>query len=426
MTRHLAFVEANTTGTGMIALRTARDLGLVPVFLTSDRTRYLGLEETGAEVVVCDTNAPATLTAELGALPSGLAGVTTTSEFYVSAVAEAAAELRLPGNPLEVVRRCRDKGQVRAALRAAGLPQPRFAVVRVQEDLDEALTQVGLPCVAKPVDDSGSQLVRWCGTRNEVREHAAQVMVARTNVRGQRAAGAVLLEEFLDAPEYSVEMFSVDGVHHCVGITRKTVTGSPYFVETRHIYPAPLEEAAEAVLRKAAVDALDVLGIRLGPTHVEIRLMSQGPALIELNPRLAGGMIPELVRLAHGVDLLRQQLHAAVGHDVDLRPTCDGITGVAFLLPPRGGVLLRITGAQEAARLEHVARVTVTGQPGREVRPARNAYDRLGSVITHGRDTAEVDAALDKALEVLKVELEDLVPPSGSARWNPKDGTRRQ
>ncbi|MEU9333238.1 ATP-grasp domain-containing protein [Streptomyces sp. NPDC048290] len=426
MTRHLAFVEANTTGTGMIALRTARDLGFVPVFLTSDRTRYLGLEETGAEVVDCDTNAPATLTATLGALPGSLAGVTTTSEFYVLAVAEAAAELGLPGNPPEVVRRCRDKGQVRAALRAAGMPQPRFAVVRAEEDLDEALTRVGLPCVAKPVDDSGSQLVQWCGTRNEVREHAAQIMAVRTNVRGQRAAGAVLLEEFLDAPEFSVEMFSVDGVHRCVGITRKTVTGSPYFVETRHIYPAPLEEAAESVLHKAAVDALDVLGIRLGPTHVEIRLTSQGPALIELNPRLAGGMIPELVRLAHGADLLRQQLHAALGHDVDLRPTRDGIAGVAFLLPPREGVLRRITGAQEAARLEHVARVTVTGQPGREVRLARNAYDRLGSVITHGRDTAEVDAALDKALEVLEVELEDLVPPSGPARRNPEDGTRRQ
>ncbi|MEU2995043.1 ATP-grasp domain-containing protein [Streptomyces griseoincarnatus] len=426
MTRHLAFIEANTTGTGMIALRTARDLGLVPLFLTSDSTRYLGLEETGAEVVDCDTNAPAAVTAALGALPPGsLAGATTTSEFYVSAVAEAAAELSLPGNPPKVVRRCRDKGQVRAALQAAGMPQPRFAVVRAEEELDEALTGVGLPCVAKPVDESGSQLVRWCATQDEVREHAALVMAVRTNVRGQPAAGAVLLEEFLDAPEYSVEMFSVDGVHHCVGITRKTVTGRPYFVETRHIYPAPLGEAVEAALRKTAMDALDVLGVRLGPTHVEIRLTSQGPALIELNPRLAGGMIPELVRLAHGVELLRQQLHAAVGHDVDLRPTRGGSAGVAFLLPPRAGVLRRVTGAEEAARLEHVARVTVTGRAGREVRPARNAYDRLGSVIAHSGGTAEVDAVLDKALGMLGVELEDLVPASGSARQDPEAGTRR-
>ncbi|MGW2986491.1 ATP-grasp domain-containing protein [Streptomyces goshikiensis] len=323
------------------------------------------------------------------------------------------------------MRRCRDKGQVRVALQAAGMPQPRFAVVRTEEDLDEALTRVGLPCVAKPVDDSGSQLVRWCGTRDEAREHAALVMAVRTNVRGQPAAGAVLLEEFLDAPEYSVELFSVDGVHHCVGITRKTVTGIPYFVETRHVYPAPLGEAAEAALRKAASDALDVLGVRLGPTHVEIRLTSQGPALIELNPRLAGGMIPELVRLAHGVDLLGQQLHAALGHDVDLQPTRAGSAGVAFLLPQRSGVLRRVTGAEDATRLERVARVTVTGRPGKEVRPARDAYDRLGSVIAQGCGTAEVDAVLDKALGILGLELEDLVPSSGLARRDGEEGTRR-
>lgn len=51
----MLFVESNTTGTGMIALSRARELGLTPVLLTAGPQRYAGLAETGAEVVVCDT-----------------------------------------------------------------------------------------------------------------------------------------------------------------------------------------------------------------------------------------------------------------------------------------------------------------------------------------------------------------------------------
>ncbi|MER5497672.1 ATP-grasp domain-containing protein [Streptomyces sp. NPDC002561] len=407
MPRHLAFVEANTTGTGMIALRTAREAGFVPVFLTSDATRYTGLDGTGAEVVLCDTNTPAALRAALDSLPVGsLAGITTTSEFYVPAVAQMALELGLPGNPPDAVRRARDKAQVRAALVAAGVPQPRFAVARTPDELDDAVSRVGLPCVVKPVDDSGSQLVRRCLTRAEVNEHADRVLAVRTNVRGQEAAGAVLLEEFLDAPEYSVETFSVAGEHTCVGITRKSVTSGPHFVETRHIYPAPLDDEQRTMLRRAATDALRALDIQNGPCHIEVKLTDTGATLIELNPRLAGGMIPELIRLAEGVDLLDQQIHAASGGTPDLRPRHRGCAGVAFLLPTTTGTLRRITGATEAVALPDVERVTVTGTPGRRVRPAQSAYDRLGSVIARGGHPGEVEATLDKALALLGIDVD--------------------
>jgi cysteine synthase len=49
----LIFIEANTSGTGMTALRTAAGLGLRPVLLTRDVARYPGLPEAGGAVVPC-------------------------------------------------------------------------------------------------------------------------------------------------------------------------------------------------------------------------------------------------------------------------------------------------------------------------------------------------------------------------------------
>ncbi|MEU6788773.1 ATP-grasp domain-containing protein [Nonomuraea angiospora] len=402
----LVFIEANTTGTGMIVLRTAAEAGLAPVFLTSDPGRYAGLADTGARVVRCDTNTPAALETALDALAGDLAGITTTSEFYVTAVAEQAARLGLPGNSPDVVRRCRDKGLVRLALAAAGVPQPRFAVAHAPADVDAAMATAGPPCVVKPVDDSGSRLVRWCGTREEVHEQARRVLGVRTNVRGQPAATAVLLEEFVDAPEYSVEMFGRSGEHVRVGVTRKTVTEGPHFVETRHVFPAPLAPGEQEELTGAAEHALRVLGLAHGPAHLELRLDAGRARMIEVNPRLAGGLIPELVLLATGVDLLREQLNAASGRPVDLRPTRSAYAGVAFLLAPGPGTLRGVHGVCEAAALDGVERVTVTARPGQEVRPATSAYDRLGSVIACGRSVAEVDALLDKALGLIGVDLD--------------------
>ncbi|MFE3288729.1 pyridoxal-phosphate dependent enzyme, partial [Streptomyces sp. NPDC059233] len=90
--RHLLFVESNTTGTGMLALDRARELGTVPVLLTADPDRYRGLAETGAEVVRCDTNSDAALRAAVQERfrREEIAGVTTTSDFYVPAAARIA------------------------------------------------------------------------------------------------------------------------------------------------------------------------------------------------------------------------------------------------------------------------------------------------------------------------------------------------
>ncbi|MFE9799225.1 ATP-grasp domain-containing protein [Streptomyces goshikiensis] len=401
----LVFVESNTTGTGMIALDSAREAGLRPVLLTADPARYQGLDATGATVVRCDTNTFAELAAAVHALPGDLAGVTTTSDFYVALAAELAASLGLPGNPPDAVRACRDKARTRELLREAGLPQPRFAAVCTPEATAAAVVSVGLPCVVKPVGGSGSELVRLCGAVEQAEQAVRAILGVTTNVRGQRVEPVALVEAFLDGPEFSVEMFSRGGEACCVGVTRKSVTSGDHCVETRHIYPAPVPEADHAWLADYAGRVLGVLGITTGPTHLEVRLTSRGPELVEINPRLAGGMIPELVRLADGRDLLRGQLDAATGRSVDLSAVRRRCAGVAFLLPPGPGTVVRVTGVEDAEALPGVVRVIVGATPGRSVRSARDAYDRLGSVIACGADAAEVDAVLDKAIGLIGIEL---------------------
>ncbi|MFD2122941.1 ATP-grasp domain-containing protein [Streptomyces cirratus] len=283
--RHLLFVESNTTGTGMLALDLARDLNCVPVLLTGDPDRYRGLEATGAEVVRCDTNSvPALRTAiQERFRREEIAGITTTSDFYVPAVAGLSRWLGLPGNPQEAMAVCRDKSALRGTLRAAGVRQPRYAVVRDPSQVAGAVARTGLPCVVKPADDSGSTGVLLCTDEATAAAHATRILAVTTNARGMPTARTVLVEEFLDGPEYSVEMFTWDGRTECVGITAKSVTGSPYFVEHRHLFPAPLPAGTAQRITETVAAALEAAGVRLGATHTEVKLTPEGPAVVEIN-----------------------------------------------------------------------------------------------------------------------------------------------
>ncbi|MFE3742583.1 pyridoxal-phosphate dependent enzyme [Streptomyces sp. NPDC059134] len=406
----LVFVESNTTGTGMLALRTATRLGFAPVLLAKDPGRYQGLDATRCETVVCDTEDDAAVRAAASAAGRNLAGTTTTSDFYLAHTARLARALGLPGHADEAAAACRDKSLTRAALRDAGVGQPRHAVVDDEGGAASAVASVGLPCVVKPADGSGSQDVRWCGDEATALAQVTLILAGTENVRGQARAGKALVEEFVEGPEYSLEMFCADGEAVCVGVTQRTSTELPYFVETGHLFPAALPSAARAELAETARHALKAIGFERGPAHVEARLTAAGPVVMEINGRLAGGMIPELVRAATGIDLMDQQIRAATGRPLRLVADRARCAGLRFLTASDHGRLTGVTGTAEAAGIPGVESVVTTGTPGRLVRPPQDAYDRLGHVIAVADTPQEVDAALDRAMAVLRVET---VPAAG-------------
>ncbi|MGW8354473.1 pyridoxal-phosphate dependent enzyme [Streptomyces wedmorensis] len=403
----LVFVESNTTGTGMLALSRARDLGLAPVLLTNRPGRYPGIGEADCEVIRCDTNdadAPAAaLRARFDA--DEVAGVTTTSEFYLEAAASLAATLGVPGNPPAAVAACRRKSETRRLLTDAGLPQPVSVAVTSEAEVAGAVAATGLPCVVKPAADSASTGVLLCGSVEQARDHAAKLLAITHNVREQAVPTEVLVEELVGGTEYSVETIFADGELHVVGVTRKSVSPPPSFVELRHAFPAPLDETASGEIERVVRAAVEAVGLRHGACHTELRLTPAGPTVIEINARLAGGMIPELIRLAGGPDLLTQQLRAAAGLPVELPRGELTPTGVAFLTSSEEGRLASLDGHEAARSLPGVAEVHIARRPGDPVRPATDAYDRMGYVIASADSVEELDRSLDAALDRITVRL---------------------
>ncbi|HVR99864.1 MAG TPA: ATP-grasp domain-containing protein [Thermoanaerobaculia bacterium] len=408
---HFVFIESNTTGTGAIAVERMLARGDRVTFLTRSREKYpfLADPKPGLEVAGVETNDVEAIAAFLGGLleRTGVDVVLTFSDFYVAIVAEVAARFGFRYLSPAPARTCRSKLLTREALRRAGLPTPDFWRLSSEEEALRLSREVRYPCVVKPPSDSSSYGVRVVRDAGELLAQYRALSAETANVRGQALDGTVLVESYLDGPEYSVETVTLPGGPAVVlGVTDKHLSPPPHFVETGHDFPSAADPAVVAGLAGATTAALDAVGFDFGPAHTELRWTERGPVVVEINARLAGGMIPELVRYALGVDLLDTLLDLLLGRPVDLRPTRHETASVRFLTVDRRGRLAGWQGAEAARSLPTVREVFFGKEAGALVQPAENAYHRLGFVIAAGPDRSLVQADLQRALAALHAEVE--------------------
>jgi S-sulfo-L-cysteine synthase (3-phospho-L-serine-dependent) len=394
-------VESNTTGSGRLFGASARRLGLRPVMLAKDPARYpyVAVDEIEAQVV--DTTDAAAILRVCAALGDPVAGVTSSSEYSIGIASEVARALDRPHPDPDAIRACRDKYQQRVRLARMGVPGPAFAAADSPAAARAAAAGIGLPVVVKPVAGSGSIGVRRCTDLAEVAAAASAVLDTDPAELALPPQHAVVVEQYLAGDEYSVEM--LDEI--AVGITRKHLGPEPYFVEIGHDFPAPLAQPDRDRVGAAAIDALRALGLGWGGAHVELRLTEAGPRIVEVNPRLAGGMIPRMVQEATGIDMIFHIVAKAAGRARPPVPTRSAAASIRFLVADMGGRLFDVSGVDVARAVPGVVDVALTRAPGHDVILRNSFQDRLGYVIAADPDGVVAARAAETGLRALHAQM---------------------
>ena len=248
--RCLVLVESNTSGSGRLFARTALRLGLTPVLLAADPALYGYAQQDRLHVMTVDTTNAEALCAVCRRLGADfeIAGVTSSSEYYIESAAALARRLGLPAADPNAIRRCRDKGAQWRRLHEAGVPVPRSHCADNPTEAVAAAERLGWPVVVKPVSGSGSVGVRCCEDAAAVRAHSECLLEQRVNERGMAVPGQVLVQALIPGEEFSVESFGM----RVIGVTRKH-GGGPRFVAVGHDFPACVEPGTAAALGAIAV-----------------------------------------------------------------------------------------------------------------------------------------------------------------------------
>jgi biotin carboxylase len=391
MTATVVFVEANLTGTTTEAMKTARIAGYTVVLFVSSPDFYAAYPnspiEQADEVVVLDTYDPQ-LIAEAASKRSAEA-IVAFDDYHLVPAAVAAAALGLRSPSPESLAEARSKRTVRARLASEPNHVP-FGVVEPPSVELPTVAGLDFPVIAKPIDEAGSLGVERLddaqALRRYVREHAQR----QPNGRGFISESSVLVERYIEGTEYSAEAVNTEAGWEVVAVTRKHVSEPPFFVEKAHIC-GHFTDCADAI-RAAVHSWLAASGAQYAAAHVEFRVDTAAtPRLIEINPRLPGGHIADLVKIVHGRDIVIDYLNYFLPKELRLDPF-----GSGWVTSESAAIVYDPSVEPERLRSDVVVSTEGVSSGASSVEtPRKSNFDRGGYLIIRGsRDEVTRDLAI--------------------------------
>jgi hypothetical protein len=304
----------------------------------------------------------------------------------------------LAGTRAEVARRCRDKVEMKRALRGSGVPVPRFWPVGASTtaaELRGLLAGVPGPLVLKPRAQAGSVGVRLFGSVAEVLDRAA----------GEGFEDGCELEEFVDGVVCHLDGVVRDGVVRFLSVSRYLGTCLGFETEAVPVGSVTLDDPAvvgrAAEFTSAVLDALD---LRDSSFHLEAFLTPAGEfVFLEVACRFGGAAVPTQLKLAAGFDIARESVLAGTGEPPEWAgPPAAGASGHLWVPIPgkAAGRVRRIHGLDrcpDSVVFSEIPSIASELVPGA-------FYAAAGKFILAGPSTAAVQADVEALMSSYRVE----------------------
>ena len=381
------------------AIKTAKSMGL-KVVVTDYNPEAEGMLLADYPIEVSTRNINLTVnTAKQFHRACPLDGVMTVGTDASQTVAAVADALNLPGIPFEVAERATDKIKMRQVLKEKGVPVPDFRPIWTLEECQQAIQDMPLPLVIKPCDNMGARGVRKI-------ERLDDLISAFREAKEASISGKLILEEFMEGPELSLDALVFEGSIHITGVADRIIERAPYFVEIGHTLPSALPEKQQSRAVAVFKQAIFALGIDIGAAKGDIKITPEGPKIVEIAARLSGGwMSAYTYPLSTGVNLYKAAIQIALGETpTDLKPKTSLVSAERSLLPPPGKIL-SIQGVEEARKIKGVKEIILMKEAGDMAEEPRSNLGKVGYVITVGKTREEAIRINDLAREILKIEI---------------------
>ena len=378
------------------AILKAKEMGL-HVAVVDFNPRAIGIPYADKYYNASTMDEDAVLAAAEDYHPDGI--MTLATDMPMRGVSKASDKLHLHSINYETAVKATDKYDMIKAFKEHNVPSPWYFAVDTLEEIKEHEKDVTFPCIIKPTDNAGSHGV--------AKVHSFQELLDNYEYAHQNSRhGKVIVEEYLDGPEVSVEVMVLDGEVHILQITDKITTEAPHFVEMGHTQPSQLPRTVQDAIRFVTDAACHAIGISTGPAHVEMKVTERGPVMIELGARMGGDNITtHLVPLSTGIDMVGSTIKVALGEQPDIVPTLHCGSAIRYFEVPFG-TIKSIENVEEARHIPGVKQITFTKQVGELSTPIQCSNDRIGFVIAQGATADEAIKACEDAMRLIKVVIE--------------------
>ena len=359
-----------------------------------------------------DPNAPGMAMADKAIVPGGLMNeeklvgiakeeqvdgvIHPCSEVAMNVMGRINDELHLCGISKEIAIKATNKHLMREAFEAYGAPSPKSILTKDEEDAWNVFcNQFDTNAILKPSRNSGSRGIAKVVNGISKEEFVSLYRRALDESRDNQ----VLIEQFIEGPEFSVEVIVWQGEPHVLAVTDKKTTDAPYFVELGHNQPSLFSEEIQKKLKDGAIAGCKALGLTNCAAHCELKIQNGDAYLMEIGARMGGDFIStELTHLSSGIDMVAASIDVVLGVEPNLQPV-EERHGVAIrYFTPEPGIVKSFEG-EELLNRHEVYNAEIYVKSGDTVKDVKSSLDRSGHVIVTAPTAQQ---AIDLAESLIK------------------------
>ena len=228
---------------------------------------------------------------------------------------------------------------------------PKYKIISPNIELSQQEIINFLPAILKLPRSTGSKDVYKVETYQEFSElyHKFQL---------HHPKESLLLEEYLEGKQYLVEVFVVKGKCHVVAIVEQKIEYlNKHFIVMGYAVLIDYKPEFYQNLYTSVRNIIALHGLFNGYCHLEMRLVNNEWKLIEINPRISGGGMNQLIYAAFGINLAKEILKHALNETIEIKPKYNHYVFMQYLTINKAGILEKVTGKNRAMMKKGVLKV---------------------------------------------------------------------
>ncbi|NGU67647.1 ATP-grasp domain-containing protein [Clostridium perfringens] len=313
-------------------------------------------------------------------------------------------KLGLPSNPYKSVEILSKKDLFRKFLKEHNFNCPLAKSFKSYDEAVENLDGFKFPIMIKPIDSSGSKGV----SRIEyIDSFESAFNLAMDNSREK----TVIVEEFIKRSHKEMiggDAFVVNGRVEFFGLLNSHRDFSiNEFVPIGTSYPVFLDDDKIEAVKSTVQKVIDILEIKNGALNLELMFDEDDKLyIVEIGPRNGGNMIPDLIKLSTGVNMIAATVESSLGHtDFNLKTNGKDVYYSTYVIHSKeSGILKNIVFSEEIQK--NILSKVMYKNPLDEIERFEGANRALGIIFLKYDSIEEEKYKMDNMNEFIRIEVE--------------------
>lgn len=400
----IVFIGTNKSGSSREAVRAAERLGYLTVVFTNNEKQLQQRAEYPDvhKMILTNTNNHHTLKEEIAKLQMKGLEIKTIVSFIDANVHTASILCHEFCNSITCPKSIgimENKENTRVFLKDQYYT-PKFLLIGPGEAIptNKIRSELQFPVMVKLPNSTGSKDVRFASG-------AQQLETVVKSLRKKNPNDSIIVEEYFEGEQYLVEIIVSNYQTHIIGIIQQEISQKKRFIITGYGVLADVPSSIQKGIETLVHSILQQFDMQNGALHLEVRLTNDGWKLIEMNPRVSGGAMNQMILAAYGINLVEETLKLYLGETPSLTKKVKNYVYTQYVIVSKKGILAKITGRTKAKKLPGVVDVYVKPKKGTRLIPPLSMGHRYAYVIAVGDSLEEAEKRAKNAAQTITFHL---------------------